>query len=139
MKSRTRHHRAKRSRWAHCNTPDALRRRRAKADAEREALAALLPPLDLGPAPLSVWQSVVVYGSRGQVMHTITAYVPPMSSGARCDQHPAEIDGQRCEAMLTATEIGRQVAAWICKRPSIALQTQERAELVAGAREAARA
>jgi hypothetical protein len=132
VKSRTRHHRAKRSRWAHCNTPEALRRRRAKADAKREALAALLPPLDMGPAPLSVWQTVQVLGSHGQVMHTLTLYVP---TAGRCDQHAAEVDGQRCASMLTATEIGRQIAAWICKRPSIALQAQERAEMVAGARE----
>ena len=132
MKSRNRHQR--RSRWAHVNSPAGLRRRRAKADAAREALAALLPPLDMGPAPLSVWQIVQVLGSHGQVMHTLTLYVP---TAGRCDQHAAEVDGQRCEAMLTATEVGRQVAAWICKRPSFAQQAQVRAELVAGARAAA--
>jgi len=136
MKSRSRHHRAKRSRWAHCNTPDALRRRLAKADAEREALAALLPPVDPGPAPLSVWQTVQVLGAHGQVMHTITLYVP---TSGRCDQHAAETDGQRCEALLTATEVGRRVAAMICKRPSFAEQVQVRAEWVSGARAAMRA
>ena len=55
MKSRSRHHRSK---WAHCNTPDALRRRRAKADARREAIAAALPPVYEGPAPLSEWQTI---------------------------------------------------------------------------------
>lgn len=39
MKSR--HSHQARNRWAHCNTPDALRRRRARADAKREALAAM--------------------------------------------------------------------------------------------------
>lgn len=42
MKSRHSHRSAKRSRWAHANTPEALRRRRAKIDARREAIAAAL-------------------------------------------------------------------------------------------------
>lgn len=40
-----------RSKWAHVNTPDGLRRRRAKADARREAMAATLPPAYVPPAP----------------------------------------------------------------------------------------
>jgi hypothetical protein len=133
MKSRRHNRSTKRSRWAWNNSPAGLRNRKAKADARTEALIASLPPVDPGPAPLSVWQSVVVYGSHGQVMHTLRSYVPALSSGERCDQHPAEIDGKRCEEMLSATEIGRQVAAWICKRPSVAIQAQVRAEAVAGA------
>lgn len=115
MQSPRRHRSPPRSRWAKANTPDALRRRRASNDARREALAADLPSRDPGPPPLSLWQSLVVYGSNGQPMHTITLYVP---MAGRCDQHAAEIDGQRCDTMLTATEIGRRVAAMIAKRPS---------------------
>jgi hypothetical protein len=128
FQSPKRHHRPKRSRWAHCNTPAALRRRSAKRDAEREAMAALLPPVDPGPEPLSVWQAVQVLDAHGRVMHTIRLYVP---THGRCDQWAGEIDGQRCEAMLTATEVGRRVAAMICKRRSQTAQAQERAEAVA--------
>lgn len=120
MKSRRHHH--NRSRWAHCNTPEALRRRRAKADARREALAATLPPIDYGPVPLSEWQTVQVLGSYGQVMHTIRLYVP---TSGRCDQHAAEIDGAR-GGLLTATEIGRKVAGWVCKRPSVSMLAESR-------------
>lgn len=83
-----------------------------------------MPPIPAGPAPLSVWQTVQVLGSDGQVMHAITLYVP---TRGRCDQHAAEIDGCRCGAMLTATEVGRRVAAMISKRPSLAIQADERA------------
>lgn len=131
MKSRKHHRSAKRSRWAWNNSPAGLRNRKAKADARIEALIAALPPVDPGPEPLSLWQTVQVLGSHGQVMHTLTLYVP---TGGRCDQHAAEVDGRRCDAMLTATEIGRQVATWICKRPSLSQQAQVRAEMVAGAR-----
>jgi hypothetical protein len=120
MKSRRR----PRGRWAAANSPDALRRRKATQDARREALALTLPPVPTGPEPLSVWQRVQVLDGAGEVLHTITLYVPTQG---RCDQHAAEIDGQRCEAMLTATEIGRRVAAMIYKRPSLALQAQDRA------------
>ncbi|MBP7567631.1 MAG: hypothetical protein KA795_16655, partial [Burkholderiaceae bacterium] len=68
MKSRSRHHRSK---WAHCNTPEAKRRRRAEADARREAICATLPPAYAGPEPLSRWQSVVVLDAHGQVMHRV--------------------------------------------------------------------
>lgn len=68
MKSR-RHHR---SRWAHCNTPEALRRRRAAADARREQMARELPPVYAGPEPMSLWQTVLVLDARGEVEHRIT-------------------------------------------------------------------
>lgn len=121
MKSRSRHHRSK---WAHCNTPDALRRRRAKADARREAIAAALPPVYEGPAPLSEWQTI-----------TVTLYVP---THGRCDQHAAVIDGQRV-GLLSATEIGRRVAAMIHKRPSDAVLADMRRDDLEAAREAMRA
>ena len=124
MKSPRHHHRAKRSRWAHANTPEALRRRQAKADARREAIAATLPPVDPAPDPLSLWQTVLVLDAHGEVMHSITLRVP--TDGHRCDQHAAEIDGQR--ALMTATEVGRRVASMIHKRPSQALQADIRRE-----------
>ena len=95
-----------RSRWHHCNTPDALRRRRAANDARREAAAATLPPIPDDPAPGALWQTVVV-----------RLYVP---TAGRCDQHAAVIDGMRV-GLLSATEIGRRVAAALCKRPSFSL------------------
>lgn len=117
MKSR-RHHR---SRWAHVNSPDGLIRRKARADATREALAAILPPVEAGPAPLSAWQTVLVLDAMGEVMHRIALYVP---TAGRCDQHAAEVDGVRM--LMTATEIGRRVAGMICKRPSAELQASLR-------------
>lgn len=116
MKSRSRHHRSK---WAHCNTPEAKCRRRAANDARREAIAATLPPAYAGPEPLSRWQSVVVLDAHGEVMHRIDLVVPADGSGARCDQHAAMIDGDR--ALMTATQIGAKVRGWIAKRPSVAL------------------
>jgi hypothetical protein len=116
MKSRSRHHRSK---WAHCNTPEAKRRRRAEAYARREAICATLPPAYAGPEPLSRWQSVVVLDAHGQVMHRIDLYVPAEGSGARCDQHAAMIDCER--ALMTATQVGAKVRGWIAKRPSMAL------------------
>ena len=124
MKSPRSHRTPKRSRWAHANTPEALRRRRAAADDRREALAAALPPIDHGPEPLSEWQTIQVLGSNRQVMHTITLYVP---TSGRCDQHAANIDGARADAVLTATEIGRMVAGWVCKRPSASMLAEDRA------------
>lgn len=123
MKSSRRHHRAKRGRWAHVNTPDGLRRRSAANDARREAIVALLPPVDPGPAPLSVWQTVLVLDSRGDVLNRITLHVP---TAGRCDQHAADVDGER--SLMTATEVGRRVAAMILKRPSVALQASIRRE-----------
>jgi hypothetical protein len=116
MKSRRRNRSS--SRWAWNNSPAGLRNRRAKADARREERIAGLPPVTPGPAPLSHWQTVQVLGSHGQVLHTLALYVP---TAGRCDQHAAEIDGARCDRMLTATEVGRTVAGWIAKRPSVAL------------------
>lgn len=116
MKSPHHHRQPKRSRWAHANTPDALRRRRAAADAKREALAADLPPVYAGPEPLSAWQTVQVLDSVGLVVHTIALYVP---TAGRCDQHAAEVDGAR--RLVTATEVGRIVAGLIHKRPSTAV------------------
>lgn len=114
MKSR----RCKRSRFGAFNAPEALRRRKAAADARREALVADLPPAYAGPDPLSAWQTVQVLDAAGNVMHSIALYVP---TSGRCDQHAAEIDGARADQMLTATDIGRMVAGWIAKRPSCAL------------------
>lgn len=99
MKSRRRHHRAKRSRWAHVNTPDGLIRRKAKIDAKREAICATLPPAYEPPAPLSPWQTVLVLDASGQVRHRVALYVP---TAGRCDQHAAEVDGVRVP-MVTAT------------------------------------
>lgn len=93
-----------RSRWAHANTPEALRRRRAAADARREALAATLPPIPDDPAPLSVWQRIEV-----------VLYVP---TSGRCDQHAVEIDGVRM-GLLSASQIGVRVRELVHKRPSL--------------------
>lgn len=116
MKSPRCNHRPKRSRWAHCNTPEALRRRRAQQDARREALAATLPPVYAGPAPLSLWQTVLVLGADGSEHQRIELHVPADGSGARCDQHASRVDGK--PQLLTATQVGRLVAAAIRKRPS---------------------
>lgn len=111
MKSRSSLHR--RSRWAHANTPAALQRRKAEADAQREAIAATMPPAFTPPAPGSHWQRII-----------IDVYVPPRG---RCDQHQAEIDGEPI-GLLSATEIGRRAAATIRKRPSVELQAEIRRE-----------
>ena len=108
MKTRRRHHRSK---WAHINSPEGLRRRRAIADARREALAATLPPAYEPPQPLTEWQTI-----------TVTLLVPTCG---RCDQHAVVIDGERI-GLLSATEIGRRVAAAIRKRPSVELQAEVR-------------
>lgn len=76
-------------------------------------MAATLPPVYEGPAPLSEWQTL-----------TITLYVP---THGRCDQHATVIDGERV-GLLSATEIGRRVAALIHKRPSDALLADVRRE-----------
>lgn len=110
MQARRRHHRSK---WAHCNTPAALRRRKAVADARREALAATLPPLPAEPEPLSVWQRIEV-----------VLYVP---TAGRCDQHAVEIDGERV-GLLSASQIGVRVREMVRKRPSVeALEDSRRA------------
>lgn len=110
MQTRRRHHRSK---WAHCNTPDALRRRRAAADARREAIAATLPPVPEGPAPLSLWQTL-----------TIELYVP---TSGRCDQHAVVINGERV-GLLSATQIGVKVREAISKRPSLDVLAEARAD-----------
>lgn len=110
MKSRRRHHRSK---WAHCNTPEALRRRRAAADARRDGIAATLPPAYVPPAPLTHWQRIV-----------IDLYVPTCG---RCDQHATVIDGERV-GLLSATQIGALVREMIRKRPSLDLVAEVRRE-----------
>lgn len=110
MTSRRHHHRSK---FAHCNTPDALRRRKAAADAEREAIAATLPPAYAPPEPLTHWQRIV-----------IDLYVPTCG---RCDQHATVIDGERV-GLLSATQIGALVRGRIGKRPSVDLVAEVRRE-----------
>ena len=122
MKSPRRHRRAKRSRWAHVNTPEGLRRRTARADAKREAIAATLPPVPDEPAPLSVWQTVLVLDATGEIMNRIVLYVPV--EGHRCDQFAAEVYGER--RLLTPTEVGKLVAPMIHKRPSQAMLAEAR-------------
>lgn len=106
-------HRNNRSRWAHCNTPSALRRRRAAADARREALAEKLPPAPAGPEPLTLWQRI-----------TIDLYVP---THGRCDQHAAVIDGEQA-GLLSATQVGVMVREKILKRPSVDVLADARRE-----------
>lgn len=100
-----------RSKWAHCNSPEALRRRRASNDARREALAATLPPIPDEPAPLSLWQRIEV-----------VLYVP---TWGRCDQHAVEIDGERV-GLLSASQIGVKVRELVRKRPSVAVLVEAR-------------
>ena len=103
-----------RSRWAHCNTPGALRRRKAAADARREALAATLPPVPTGPEPLTLWQTI-----------TVQLYVP---TSGRCDQHAVKIDGEAV-GLLSATEIGVKVRGLVLKRPSFDALADARREV----------
>lgn len=86
-------------------------------------MAATLPPIDSGPAPLSAWQTVLILDAHGQQMHSIALYVP---TSGRCDQHAAEVDGARADRTLTATDIGRMVSRWIASRPSVALMADAR-------------
>lgn len=86
-------------------------RRRAKADAKREAIASSLPPAYSPPEPLTLWQTI-----------TVELLVPTIG---RCDQHAVVIDGRRV-GLLSATEIGRRVANLIRKRPSIVAQAEVR-------------
>lgn len=111
MQSPRDHRRAKRSRWAHANTPEALRRRRAAADARREAMAATLPQVQSGPAPLSVWQRI-----------EIVLYVP---TSGRCDQHAVVIDGDRV-GLLSASQLGVRVREMVRKRPSVETMAEVR-------------
>lgn len=109
MQSRPPHH--PRNRWSHCNSPSALRRRRAAADARREAMAAQLPPIPADPAPGELWQRLVV-----------DLYVP---TSGRCDQHAAVIDGERV-GLLGGIAIGRAIASRVAKRPSHAQRAEAR-------------
>lgn len=122
MKSPRRHHSAKRSRWAKANTPDAIRRRRAAADAKREAICATLLPAYEPPAPMTLWQEVIIRDGSGEVQHRIALYVP---TAGRCDQWAAEVDGVRVP-MMTATDAGATVRGWIAKRPSVSVQAEIR-------------
>ena len=117
--------------WAQCNTPEARRRRRARVDADRMALAELLPPVYCGPPPLSLWQSIVVLRPDGSEAHRITLYVP---TSGRCDQWAAEIDFERAASMLTATAAGRLVSSWIHKRPSVSMLSGMRLDAIDAAR-----
>lgn len=109
-----------RSRWAHVNTPDGLRRRRAVADAKREALAASLPLAVEATTPGTHWQRIV-----------IDLHVPTCG---RCDQHATLIDGERV-GLLSATEIGRRVRGLIRSRPSVSVMADARRDLYATARD----
>lgn len=112
MRSHRRNHRSK---WAHCNTPEALRRRRAAADARREAMAAT-PPAPTGPEPGSLWQTI-----------TLRLFVPTQG---RCDQHAVEIDGERI-GLLSATQLGVAVRERVYKRPSLDVLAETRSSLLA--------
>ena len=87
-------HRNRQSKWAHVNTPQGLRNRKAAADARREAIAALVPAAYEPPRPGAHWQRIV-----------IDLYVP---THGRCEQHAAVIDG-RAVGLLGATDIAKQV------------------------------
>lgn len=102
----------RRSRWD--NSPAGIRRRLAQQDERREAIAATLPPVDQGPQPGELWQEI-----------TVRLYVP--RGPARCDQHAVEINGRRI-GLLSASDLGRAVAAEAHKRPSLALQADIRRE-----------
>lgn len=105
--------------WAHVNTREGLIRRRARADARREALAATLPLVYRGPEPGSVWRRVLVEDGAGRVLLDAVLHVPMRA--ARCDQSAAVIDGAQSDHLVTATEIATMVRGAIGKRPSIAL------------------
>jgi hypothetical protein len=119
--------RRRRGRWDGQNRPDALRRRSAATAAKREAFCAALPPAYAEPTPLSVWVRILVLDGAGRPEHELVAFVP--ACHARCDQHAATVDGERRDAMLTATEIGRIVAGWVPKRPSFAEMAELRRDL----------
>jgi hypothetical protein len=113
-------HTHNRSRWAHVNTPDGLRRRRAAADAKREALSATLPPAVDAPAPFTHWQRVVV-----------DLYVP---THGRCDQHAAVIDGERA-GLLSATQVAVKVRGLIRSRPSVNVLADARRDVCVSVRD----
>lgn len=119
MKSRRPHRQRTGRTWAHVNTRDGMIRRRARADARREALAATMPPVYRGPEPGSVWRRVVVEDGAGRVVMDAVLYVPMCA--ARCDQLAGMIDGQCMSRMTTATQIAEKVRGAIGKRPSVRL------------------
>ncbi len=119
MESRRPHRQRTGRTWAHVNSPAGLIRRRARADAKREALAATLPPVYRGPDPGTVWRRVVVLDGADQVLMDAVLYVPLCS--ARCDQSAAVIDGARADHLVTATEIAALVRGAIGKRLSVAM------------------
>ncbi|MDT7835013.1 hypothetical protein [Aquabacterium sp. OR-4] len=108
MKNR---HPNRRSKWAHINTPHGLRNRKAKADAKREAIAALVPAAYEPPRPGTHWQRIV-----------IDLYVP---THGRCEQHAVMIDGQTV-GLLGATAIAERVRGLIRPRPSRDAQAEVR-------------
>jgi hypothetical protein len=105
MKNRAHHRNAKR------NTPEAKRRRLARNDARREAWAATLAPIPDDPVPLSLWQTI-----------TVELYVP---TDGRCDQFATVVNGERV-GLLGATDIGREAAKKVSKRPSYAIRAKMR-------------
>ena len=122
MKSRSPHRQRKSGQgrtWAHVNSPAGLIRRRARADADRELLAATLPPVYRGPEPGSVWRRVLIEDGAGMVVMDAVLYVPMCP--ARCDQSAAVIDGARADHLVTATEVAALVRGAIGKRPSVAM------------------
>jgi len=76
-------------------------------------MAANLPPVPIGPEPLTLWQSI-----------RIDLYVP---TSGRCDQHAAVIDGKPV-GLLSATQIGVMVREAIYKRPSLDVLAEMRQE-----------
>lgn len=113
MKSRHRHHRSK---WAHCNTPEALRRRRAQLDARREEQAALLPPADYGPEPGDHIATVVILvGADAHEAHRLVLTAP---SSGRCERQRATINGVPVAGGMTATEAAKWLREHLPRRPS---------------------
>lgn len=70
------------------------------------------------------WQTVTVLDASGRVALSVRLLVP---MHGRCDQHAALIDGAQADRLLTATDVGRMVAAAIVKRPSRDLLAELRA------------
>ena len=106
----------RRSKWAHCNSPEALRRRRAKLDARREELAALLPSADYGPEPGDHIATVVILvGSDAHEAHRLVLTAP---SSGRCERNRAEIDSVPVPGGMTATEVARWLREALPRRPS---------------------
>ncbi len=120
MQSHPRYRQASRTRSRHLNTPDAIKRRRAKADARREAACANLPPIPAEPQTGDVWVVLKIEGPTGLVLHSRTLYVP--ARGKRCDQH-ADESGR----LVSATDAAEWLRGAIPKRPSYAQRRELRA------------